>query len=154
MNAAVIDASIALKWVVEEDGTAEALRLRRTAKLLAPDLLAVECANILWKKVQRRELVKDEALFAARLLQGADIELLPTRSLLESAVRIAIEIDHPAYDCVYLALAIDRDCQFITADERLLRKLNQKPKTRLRNRVIALRDTTDLTGAQESLPGK
>ncbi|HEX5425720.1 MAG TPA: type II toxin-antitoxin system VapC family toxin [Candidatus Acidoferrales bacterium] len=149
MNAVVIDASIALKWVVQEDGTEQALRLRRSAKLLAPDLLAVECANILWKKVQRRELVKDEALFAARLLQGADIELLPTRSLLESAVRIAIEIGHPAYDCVYVALAIDRNCRFVTADERLLRKLNQKPRSRLRNSLIPLRDSVDLQGMQE-----
>lgn len=150
MRAVVIDASVALKWVIEEDGTAQALRLRRSAKLFAPDLLAVECANILWKKVQRRELVKDEALFAARLLQGADIELLPTRSLLESAVRIAIEIDHPAYDCLYLALAIDRKCRFVTADERLLRKISQRPRNRLRNRVVALRDAADLIDAQES----
>ena len=55
-----------------------------------------DCANIFWKKVQRSELLKAEALFAALLLQGAEIELLPTRSLFESATRILIEIDHPA----------------------------------------------------------
>jgi predicted nucleic acid-binding protein len=141
MNALVIDASIAVKWVVEEDGTSEALKLRRLARLLAPDLLVVECANILWKKVQRRELAREEALLAARLLQGAEMELLPTRNLLEVAARIAIDLDHPAYDCMYLAAAIDNDCRFVTADERLLRKLRQKPKHRLRNRVISLRET-------------
>jgi len=85
VNTFVIDASIAIKWVVEEDGTSEALVLRQKAKLIAPDLLVAECANIFWKKVQRGELLKAEALFAARLLQGAEIELLPTRSLFESA---------------------------------------------------------------------
>jgi predicted nucleic acid-binding protein len=95
----VIDASIAIKWVVEEDGTREARALRQQAKLIAPELLVAECANILWKKVQRIELSRDEALLAARLLQGAEIELLSTRSLLEAATRMSIEIDHPAYDC-------------------------------------------------------
>ena len=58
MSALVIDASIAVKWVVEEDGTPQALMLRQQAKLIAPDLLIAECANILWKKVQRNELSK------------------------------------------------------------------------------------------------
>jgi predicted nucleic acid-binding protein len=68
VNALVIDASIAVKWVVEEEGTAAALSLRKRARLIAPDLLISECANILWKKVRRRELSKDEAILAARLL--------------------------------------------------------------------------------------
>jgi predicted nucleic acid-binding protein len=53
VNTLVIDASIAIKWVVEEDGTREALALRQQAKLIAPELLVAECANILWKKVQK-----------------------------------------------------------------------------------------------------
>ena len=96
MNTLVIDASIAIKWVVEEDGTSEALVLRQKAKLIAPDLLVAECANIFWKKVQRGELLKAEALFAARLLQGAEIELLPTRSLFEAATRMSIRSTVPA----------------------------------------------------------
>jgi predicted nucleic acid-binding protein len=39
VNTFVIDASIAVKWVVEENGTAEALVLRQKAKLIAPELL-------------------------------------------------------------------------------------------------------------------
>ena len=77
MSVLVIDASIAVKWVVEEDGTPEALAIRQKARLIAPDLLIAECANILWKKVKRRELVKQEALIAARLLQGADLDTCP-----------------------------------------------------------------------------
>lgn len=50
----VIDASVAIKWVVDEPGTTEALALRRKAKLIAPDLLIAECANILWKKARRK----------------------------------------------------------------------------------------------------
>jgi predicted nucleic acid-binding protein len=138
VNTVVIDASIAVKWVVEEDGTPQALRLRRQARLIAPELLVAECANILWKKVVRDELSREEALLAARLLQASDLELLPTRLLLEPATRIAIELGHPAYDCVYLALAVERDCRFVTADERLLRKLEQGPRRTLRSRAMSL----------------
>ena len=144
MNALIIDASIAIKWVVEEDRTAEALVLRQKAKLIAPDLLVAECANIFWKKVQRGELLKAEALFAARLLQGAEIELLPTRSLFEAATRMSIEIDHPAYDCLYLALAVEKQCQFVTADERFLRKLHQGRQRTLRGRAISLTEAAKL----------
>ena len=138
MKPLVIDASIAVKWVVEEEGTPQALALRDGAKLIAPELLVAECANILWKKVRRHELSKEEALLAARLLQGADIELLPTRSLLEAAARIAIELEHPAYDCLYLALAIASDCRFVTADISLLRKLGRLSGRALRGRAVSL----------------
>ena len=120
MNLLVVDASIAVKWVVEEERTQQALALRQRGRLIAPELLGAECANILWKKVQRDEMSKDEALLAARLLQAAEIELVSTRSLLEPATRLAIELDHPAYDCLYLALAIASNCRFVTADERFL----------------------------------
>jgi predicted nucleic acid-binding protein len=138
VNTLVIDASIAIKWVIEEDGTAEALALRQKGKLIAPELLVPECANILWKKVQRRELLAEEALLAARLLQSADIELLPSRSLLEATTRLAVELDHPAYDCLYLALAIQNDCPFVTADARFLNKLGQTRRRPLRDRAISL----------------
>ncbi len=140
MNTLVIDASIAIKWVIEEEGTPQALTLLREAKLLAPELLVAECANILWKKARRNELSREEALLAARLLQTAAIELVPTRFLLAAATRIAIELDHPAYDCLYLALAIENDCRFVTADERFLRKLGGR-RSRFRTKAVLLTET-------------
>ena len=143
MNTLVVDASIAIKWVIEEEGTPQALTLLRQAKLLAPELLVAECANILWKKVRRNELSNDEALLAARLLQAAAIELVPTRSLLAVATSIAIELDHPAYDCLYLALAIENDCRFVTADERFLHTLERGRRRRFRARAVLLAEAAD-----------
>jgi predicted nucleic acid-binding protein len=121
MTDLVIDASVAIKWVIEETGTREALSLRRH-RLFAPDLLVAECANILWKKTRRNELSLQEARLAAQLLQRADIELAPMRAFLEPATRLAIALDHPAYDCVYLALAEGLSCDLVTADQRLCAK--------------------------------
>ncbi len=137
MSDFVIDASVAVKWVIDEEGTREALALRRR-RLMAPDLLIPECANILWKKVRRGELATDEAALAARLLARADIELMPMRTCLEVATAIAIGLDHPAYDCVYIALAEAEGLPFVTADGRLLRKVREDPSRRYATRVVGL----------------
>jgi predicted nucleic acid-binding protein len=140
VNSLVIDASVAVKWVVEEEGTKEALALRDRA-LAAPDLLIAECANILWKKVRRNELSEQEAVFAAGLLARADIELMAMRPYLEAAVRIAVALDHPAYDCIYIALAEAEGLRFVTADTSLLRKVGRRAPERYADRVVGLADT-------------
>ena len=137
MSAYVIDASVAIKWVIDEDGTQGALALRRHP-LAAPDLLIAECANILWKKVRRGELAGDEAVLASSLLARADIDLMPMRPYLEPATRIAIALDHPAYDCIYLAMAEAEGMTFVTADERLLRKVRQDQSGRFSPCVMSL----------------
>ena len=134
MSALVIDASVAVKWVIEEEGTREALALRGRA-LAAPDLLIVECERIVRKKVRRRELSEREAAFAAGLLARADIELMPTCPYLEAAVRIGLALDHPAYDCMYIALAEAEGLQFVTADRSLVRKAASR---RYAGRVLGL----------------
>ena len=142
MKDCVIDASVAIKWVIEENGTREALAVRAHWRPLAPDLLAAECANILWKKVGRGELSVDEAQFAARLLRASDIEFLPTHALLEDATRLAIDMNHPAYDCLYLALAMREGCPFITADEVFVRVIHQKRPAALDRHIVALMQVT------------
>ncbi|MBJ7378530.1 type II toxin-antitoxin system VapC family toxin [Sphingobium sp.] len=125
MTRLVIDASVAVKWVVTEEGTADAVSLLSAGQLAAPDLLMAECADILWQKVARSELDPDEAVLAARLLQQADIELYPMRSLLEPAAQIAIDLNHPAYDCIYLALAMTNGWRLVTTDARLISKARE-----------------------------
>jgi predicted nucleic acid-binding protein len=134
----VVDASIAIKWVISENGSAEALKLLKAAPLAAPDLLMAECANILWKKVQRTEMAASEAILCARLLQRADIEIYPTRHLLDTATELAIELNHPAYDCVYLRLAMVNGWRFVTADDRLLRKIRSLGASAYEPAVLSL----------------
>jgi predicted nucleic acid-binding protein len=141
LNTLVIDAGIAIKWVVEEGGTDLALALRQKARLMAPNLIVAECANILWKKVQRKELLNDEALIAARLLQSAEIELGPSRALLEFATRLAIDLNLPAYVCLYLALALENGCRFVTADERLVNKIRRDKKSPFHDRIVSLAES-------------
>ena len=122
MSAFVIDASVAIKWLVNEPGTSQAVRLRQHS-LSAPDLLVSECANIIWKKARLRELTPREAALAAGLITRSDVQLIPGRQLAPRAVELAIALDHSACDCMYLALAELMVRPFVTADARLLRKL-------------------------------
>ena len=140
MSRTVIDASIAVKWVVEEDGTDQALALLDENALSAPDLLIPECANILWKKVRRSELERDEAIMAARLLQRSDVEIVPTRSLMDDALQLSLDLDHAAYDCIYLALTLQNQWRFVTADRHLCRKIGQSDDARFEGKIDLLSD--------------
>lgn len=124
MSGCVIDASVLIKTVVEEQGSAQALALLASGAAVAPDLIMPECANILWKKIRRGEFAVEEAKLAAQILQRAEFEIAPSRMLAEQAVEYSAMLDHAAYDCVYLALARMRELQFVTADTRLISKLN------------------------------
>jgi len=48
-------------------------------------------------------------------------------------VRIAAEIDRPAYDCFYLALAVATECRFVTAGRRAIAGRNARPRRRVCN---------------------
>jgi predicted nucleic acid-binding protein len=126
----VVDASVAVKWVVQEEGTEAALRLRFN-DLVAPELILAECANILWKKAERAELTREAALLSARLLERSGIEFVSLYGLSERTVALAIELGHPAYDCAYLALALARRCRMVTADRRLLARVDQRGSPQL-----------------------
>ena len=132
----VIDASVAVKWVVAEPDSDRA-ELLLDHGLVAPDLLFAECANILWKKVRRGELTKGEADVAAKTLEQADIILVSTRSYLALATAIAVELAHPAYDAMNLALAEASSLRLVTADNSLVRKL-RGGQNRFREMLVAL----------------
>jgi predicted nucleic acid-binding protein len=121
----VIDASVAIKLVVPEEHSIQAVSLRSKYRLAAPDILFSECANTLWKKVRRGELSDIDACEAMDILTKMDLDVLPCRDLSQEALLVSLRLDHPAYDCIYLCAALRLETVVMTADERLLRKLGQ-----------------------------
>lgn len=116
----IVDASVALKWVIDEEGS-EAASLLAGESLSSPSLLLAECANALWAKTRRREITADEMLERLSLLLSAPIHLVPLEELVEDATRLAATLDHPVYDCLYLALAVRESTRLITADRQFAR---------------------------------
>ena len=114
----VIDASVAAKWLAPEPDTplAEALL---ADDLIAPDLLYAEVANILWKKQLRGEMDAATTQIGARWLLQVPLQVHDSASLLADALALALQLQHPAYDCFYLALARRVDAPLVTADRRL-----------------------------------
>jgi predicted nucleic acid-binding protein len=121
----IVDASVAIKWCVEEEGADAAHALLTRQPLRAPDLIAAEVANTLWKKGRRGEVGPEQLAFAFETSMRLIDELVSTKDLAERALEIAATLDHPVYDCFYLALAEMRHETFITADKRLLSRLSQ-----------------------------
>lgn len=119
MRKVVVDASVVVKWFVPEIHSIAAARLLDPEiYLAAPDLLISEFGNILWKKVRRREITRDEASEVLSAFESIGVEVQPSRGLLHSAFQLAIALDRTVYDSLYLALAVALDCPLITADAR------------------------------------
>jgi predicted nucleic acid-binding protein len=123
----VVDASIALKWVLTEPKSDAADRLIERFDLVAPELLTLECCNALWTRVRRREMNAAEVRASLAKLLAVPVALTPDRVLAPAAMSLAIDLDHPAYDCAYLALAIDRAAFVVTADRRFAASVRQHP---------------------------
>lgn len=118
----VVDASIAVLWFANEPDQWGARRLLGTdSGLLAPDLMAAESTNAWWKKVRRHEMEVPDLQQAVTNLLALGIAWTPSTALLQPAARLAVELGHPVYDCLYLALAASHSASLATADDRLRR---------------------------------
>jgi predicted nucleic acid-binding protein len=131
----VIDASVAIKWVVPEIGSEAASELLGQ-ELCAPSLWLAEAAGALVKKTRRGEITEDEARVRAQDLVDAPIEPIELPILLPSAMRMAGELGHSIYDCFYLAAALLRDATLVTADRRFAEKVAGHPQLAARVELL------------------
>lgn len=116
----MVDASVAVQWFAREPGSeASAALVEGNQPLVAPDIMPLEVANALWKKLRHGDVPAADLQPAVTRILASDITLVPTLTLLERAVRLAVEINHPVYDCVYLVLAEERGAPLASIDERL-----------------------------------
>jgi predicted nucleic acid-binding protein len=116
----VVDASVALKWVLPEDHSESAARLLvEGLELWAPDLVWSELGNILWKKWRREEIPGERVPTFLRVLQSFPVQIHPSEELLDEAWAIARDFHRSFYDSLYLALAVSQGCPLVTADRRL-----------------------------------
>ena len=123
----VVDASLAFKWLVPEEHSEKAVGLARSwdsdgTQPVAPQLMPVEVANALHRRVVRNELTVEEATRLMENLLATGIELRETHYLHSRALELASLLHQGAvYDAHYLALAESMDCDLWTADERFYR---------------------------------
>lgn len=124
MKTFVVDANVAVKWLIQEVHSRAADELLLSgSRLLAPSFIEIEIGNILWKKVRSGVMAREEGDAFLSLFQDLHLELFPTHQLLHASYFIAVELDRSFYDSLYLALAISQSASLITADKKFYNAL-------------------------------
>lgn len=122
----VLDASIAVKWRLQEHDSAEALSLladidARAVEVVAPNTFPVEVAHALTKAERRGLIPTGEASLGLEDIMTAAVTLFDSIPILPRAVELASKKRIGVYDCLYVAFAEDLDVELITAEARLVK---------------------------------
>lgn len=124
----VVDASVAAKWYFREEHSdrADAL-LEQSNEILAPGLLAVEIATLVWKRARRGEISEILADRIVAALRQVPLEIRPTADLVTAALPLALHRGLTLHDAFYVALAVKSGCSLVTADRKLYDVLRGGP---------------------------
>jgi predicted nucleic acid-binding protein len=127
----VLDSSVALKWVLPEPDSAQAIRLRDdfrngTDELLAPDLFPIEIAHALTKAERQQRIAIGHAEILFHDVLTTCPALHSSVALVVRACEISSHFHHSVYDCLYIALAEQESCDLVTADAKLVTKFHSQ----------------------------
>ena len=123
----VVDASVAVKWLIPERGEAAAMELLvQPLPLIAPSLIRVEVTAALLRAFREDRFTQEEARDAinrwGRILEDGIVQLISDHELHSSAVDIGFKSRHAFQDCLYLAAAHAMKAKLITADRPLFER--------------------------------
>ena len=133
MSKVVVDASIALRWVLrdEKEARVDAVLEEWAATLtemLAPPLFPAEVTNALYISTRRKRLTLEEADLALRTIMLLGVQVTEPPGLYSRSLELAANYSATnAYDAQYVALAEMEDCELWTADERLATSMRPLP---------------------------
>jgi predicted nucleic acid-binding protein len=127
----VIDTGVVVKWFIPEvdSDIAHQLLARYLQGVdtpVAPDLLIAECGNVFWRRCRQGDITPEEATESLADLLTLQVPLVPATRLVQSALSLALQHQRTVYDALYLALAQERNCNLITADERFFNALSSQ----------------------------
>ena len=126
----ILDSSVAIKWVIAEPFS-KARRLRDNSRsgideFRAPDFFPLEVGNALTRAERQRRISIAHGRGLLRTVMLDCPVLIPSLALMDRAYEISSQWRVGLYDCLYVALAEREGCEFITADDRLIRNLGQQ----------------------------
>jgi predicted nucleic acid-binding protein len=124
----VLDASVAVKWVLSEFHSAKALRLRDDFRhavhdLRSPDIFPGEVGHALTRAERQKIIAIGEAVQLWTDVMATPPRLFASLPLMVRAILISSLTRVGVFDCVYVALAEQENCELVTADDRLLKNL-------------------------------
>lgn len=124
----VLDSCVAFKWHVTEKDTAKALRIRDDflngiVELLTPDFFPIEFAHAITRAERQGRITPVEGAVHLQDMLATLPDLRPHLPLLPRAYEISSQTRQGVYDCLYVALAERESCEFLTADDKLIKRL-------------------------------
>ncbi|MFB2897176.1 type II toxin-antitoxin system VapC family toxin [Aerosakkonemataceae cyanobacterium BLCC-F50] len=125
MTEIVVDSSVAIKWFVPQPYSIKAREIldayqNGSLVLLVPDLIYAEIGNIVWKLQRFQGISEADGQAILDSFQLIKFIVTPSASLLGDAYHLAVTHQRTVYDSLYVALSLRRQCQFVTADEKLV----------------------------------
>jgi predicted nucleic acid-binding protein len=139
-NIVVVDANLAIKWVVKEEDSGIALALLnewyiKGIMMIAPSLLTYEVTNVLYQNMRKGKINLDQAkkILIEVLSVGIELDFSNNSALSRRAFELAHQFNLlETYDPHYVALAERENCELWTADSRLWTAVKEKlPRVRL-----------------------
>jgi predicted nucleic acid-binding protein len=132
----IIDASVAVKWLLPEAGSGQAEALLESGgEFAAPTLIRIEVAAAIARKVRLDELEPrdGEAAFALWLqcIKDGVIALISEQEHVPAAWKLAVDLQHPMQDCLYLAVAQKLSAKLVTANRKFAAKAWQYSQLQL-----------------------
>jgi predicted nucleic acid-binding protein len=124
----VVDASVALCWVIPRPLMPKAVRLRdeyqrQIHELIAPTVFLDEVAGALTKAERQKDIAVGQAIpLYAKVLNSPPV-LIAHASLIARAMEISSQTRSGYYDCLYVALAEREGCELVTADQKSINNL-------------------------------
>jgi predicted nucleic acid-binding protein len=124
----VVDTNVALKWVLNEPDSTDAVRVANDiaatrGRLLLVDIARVEAVNVIWLQYHRGLLSEARARAALADLQQIPIVIVETEPLLGDAFDLALQFDIAVYDACFVAAVKQMGCLGVTADGPLIQKV-------------------------------
>lgn len=118
----IVDASVAVQWIAEEDTSALSETLLERSDLSAPELLVIEVANALRRKIFVGDISMEQAKAGLRFIREKVATIDLSNEVLDRSLELAEAMYHPVYDCIYLALAQQQGARLVTYDQELIER--------------------------------
>jgi predicted nucleic acid-binding protein len=124
----VLDASVAICWVIPRTLTSKAIRLRdeyqqQIHELIAPTVFLDEVAGALTKAERQKDIAVGQAAPLFSMVLNNPPGLIPHAPLVARAIDISSRTRSGYYDCLYVALAEREGCPLITSDQKSINNL-------------------------------
>lgn len=128
----VIDASLAVKWFIDEplSDEAETLLQEQSGAIAVPALFLSEVCGALVRRANLTPALRpavDESMARFEAMLAGDAIVVKDMDVADvvAAGQLALDLGHPIKDCLYLQLAMTMDCPLITCDARFAAKARE-----------------------------